>query len=151
MSADLTPYVERMRHNPQISAEVLDFFLSRREKYLFGAGAQAAVCLAMFRDMDLPVAGLLLGVTGDKEKLEGYWGRLLRKSPLYRLDAFPFPKDNCDILLTVDAARYAASEIHLRNMGFAHIYGCAWGSNMNIKNICLDLYQERLVTLQAIL
>ena len=144
MTSPLLPYRERMERNPEIAPEVLDFLFSEKEKFLFGAGTQAAVCLAVFRDMGLPVAGLLLDAAGEKERLQGYWGRLLRRQPLYRIDDFPFAHDACGVLLTVPSALYAAAGRRLRDAGFRHVCGCAWGSNMNLKNICLEVYAARI-------
>ena len=136
--------ISTIKRNPQVSEDVIEFFESPRPKYIYGADVQASVCLGMFRDMKLPIYGLVADASAQKGRLKGYWGELLRKTPLYRTYELP-DKEHCDLLLTVDRSLYKVCIKMLTQEGFEHIYVCDWGSNTNIKEACLSVYLEELM------
>lgn len=137
-------YIERIRKSPYIDNEIMTYITSENKKFIYGVGLQASVCLGIFRDMDLKIEGIILPNGSEIARFNGYWGELLSNVNKYILDEFNWNKSNVDILLAIDRNRYTSAKQILYKQGFENIYTCCWERNIYMKEICYEIYLNKI-------
>lgn len=136
----LSACIEEMRKNAQIQESVIEWMESPRKKLLYGTGLQACVCMGIFRDMKLEIEGLLNFSSSEKPVYHGYWGSLMNKAVVFKVEDFNDNKSNYDVLITTERSLVPATREILKQQGFPYIFDCAWGSNQNMKEIAYRVY-----------
>lgn len=134
--------IEEIKRSEHISDEIIGFIKSSHKKYIYGNGLQAGECLRIFREMGVPIEGILLPPGGQKSSLSGYWGELLARTPAYGLDIISEEKEKIDVLLAIERTSYVGAEKMLKTFGFHNLYTCCWDRNLYMKQICYTLYKE---------
>ena len=132
--------IEQIRAHPGIDDSILAYCCEEQTRYIYGNGAQAATCLAFFREMDVPVHGVL-GLPGyELPKLSGYWGRLLRSAEIVLVtELTERQRADAAVLIASPRESYGAARAFLERTGFRHIYTCAWERNQYLRDICTGL------------
>ena len=112
-------------------------------RYIYGNGAQAATCLGFFREMDVPIRGLLTLPGYERPRLKGYWGRLLGSVEAIAVMSLTAEQlADAAVLIASPRESYSAARTFLEHIGFNHIYTCAWERNQYLRDICLDVFEE---------
>lgn len=68
-------FCDRITNSPDAEDEILDFIDTDAHRYLYGGGLQTAVCLGIFRDMEVGVEGILLPPGNGEAAAERLLGR----------------------------------------------------------------------------
>ena len=128
---------ELIRESKSIDNEIIGFIESNEPRYIYGNGLQSAVCLQIFRDLDVKIEGILLPPGAKKAKYNGYWGKLLNSINAFDLTEV---KPCSTILLGIDKAAYEYVRLLLEYSGFSNIYICSWKHNSDMQELCWKIY-----------
>lgn len=133
-------YVEKIKAHPGIDDSLIEFCQSTGKRYLYGNGPQAATCLGFFREMEVPIHGILTLPGYDVPRLKGYWGRMLNSVPaVFITELFSEEIGEAAVLIASPRESHADARVFLERVGFRHIYTCTWNRNQYIRDICMDV------------
>ncbi|GHV84115.1 hypothetical protein AGMMS50212_14550 [Spirochaetia bacterium] len=138
-------YVDLIKNSECIDNTIINFICSPHNKYIWGNGLQVAVCLGIFRDMNVPINGILLDDGMVVQKCKGYWEQQLRKVTSVWLSDFIDDKTNSDILIAVPSEMQLSAINRLKQHGFLYIYTCCWKHNSDFREICYSVYESEFL------
>jgi len=135
---------DRIKSHTGIDNRILDYLSGSRERFIYGIGAQAAVCLGLFREMEVPIEGALLPAGIEVSPMRGYWGRMIDTANLVPISKLTQRQiADAAVLITTPKDTYQEVTAYLKLCGFQSIFTCAWGRNQYLRDICIDRYAEQ--------
>ena len=136
-------FAERIRAHTGIDDSLIEYCAAAGRRYIYGNGAQAATCLGFFREMEVPIDGLLTLPGYEMPELKGYWGRLLRAANTIPVTGLTVEQcATSSVLIASPRESYPAARVMLEQMGFQNIYTCAWKRNQCLRDICMAYFEE---------
>ena len=137
-------YLSAIRQNDNINNNIQQFLTTTKKRYIYGSGLQVAVCLGIFRDMKIDIAGVILPPGASLSRLKGYWGRLFRKIPIISVQKIDdMEKRQAYVMMAVPREEYEAVQSYLVSIGVTDIIECCWKHNSDIMNICYDVWKKQ--------
>ena len=137
-------YIDLIRKHPDVDNQVLEFLCSNRKKYIYGNGAQTATCIALFREMDVTIDGVICLPGYEMPERKGYWGDIFRTVSQISLEKIvERDLDSICVLITVPREHYEEAESLLERIGFKNVYTCAWKRNQILRDICLSEFYKQ--------
>ncbi len=137
-------YLQAIRQNSNIDSELQYFLKTTKKRYVYGSDLQVAVCLGIFRDMNVEIAGAILPPGASMQRLKGYWGRLIRKTPIYSIqELVEADRQNAYVMMAVPREEYETVRYYLLSAGFADIIGCCWKHNSDIIDACYNVWRKQ--------
>lgn len=133
-------YIDRIKRSPDIDNRIIKFISSDKEKYIYGNNLQAGVCLGIFREMGILIRGLIFPYGTERIHLKGYWGELVNHSPVVTFQEI----SKTDSLILVTDKQVPLSYFLYEGFREDDIYYCLWKHNSNLKDICYEVYREKL-------
>lgn len=120
----------------QNADEIYPYFVSKRKKYLFGAGQQAINCVYLFRLLGIELDGILVSQrTVDK----------FYDLPVWQMDSLNADKQDVAVLMALNPVTAVGVRGQLENLGYDEIYICQdWEkTNDAVKEaVSLDFYRN---------
>lgn len=137
-------YLQAISQNSNIDSEIQLFLRTTKKRYIYGSDLQVAVCLGIFRDMKVEIAGVILPPGASMQRLKGYWGRLLRKIPVYSIQELVVAdRQKAYVMMAVPREEYETVKCYLISAGFADTIGCCWKHNSDIIDVCYNVWRKQ--------
>ena len=130
---------EQIRQNPSIDDKIIHFICFEGKKYIYGNTLQTAVCLQIFKDLMVEIAGVIMPPGQEVSNRRGYWKRLMNeysKFNIYNVDRDAY------VLVAVPFEDVSESKRLLELYGFKRLMNCCWMHNSDWTHICYELYYE---------
>lgn len=124
--------ISQIRNSKVIENDIIPYLFSDVKRYIYGNGLQAAVCLQIFKELDVDIEAIVLPPGIEKKCLKGYWGELLNSCNVVQIEEV---NKEANVLLAICREDYDATKRMLLHYKIENVFVCCWEHNSDMLSL----------------